>query len=312
VSQAGESNWRRGGLDPTTFELLARELAGAELQSALLEVMRRRAQVRAPRDVLDQFRRDPFCAPALVDQRTSTAIEAELLDAAAGFEAIELSPLAPLGGTSAFALTDQNRVVSALRGTEVVSDPTNVLALQSALDLRGRPNRAVHYATSHRVVRAQPAPKRAAHSQHFRLFVLTSAGLERKNHGFKFEAVIEQVRIVLAGLERLERHGYAFGARRIEVLTTPDRSVVGERVASAAGLPASCLPLDHAYYSGGLRFKIWLTTPQGVELPVIDGGCFDWVARLTANRRAVFVATGVGEQLIPLLFRPAAAGSVQD
>lgn len=295
--------WRRGGLEEATFQLLARELAGAQLQSALLEVMRSRAQARTPQQVLDQFRRDAFCVPALVDQRTSVAIDAELLAAAADFDAVELSPLAPLGATSSFALTDQNRVVSALRSTEVVSDPTNVLALHSALSLRAEPMRAVHFATSQRVVRAQPAPKLPGYSQHFRLFVLTSAGVEQKDHGFTFEAVLGQVRAVLEGLTRLERAGYAFGARRIEVSTTPERAALGERVAAAAGLPARCLPLEHAYYSGGLRFKLWLTASDGTEVPAVDGGTFDWLARLTANRRAVFVATGLGSQLLPLMFR---------
>lgn len=267
-------------------------------------MLRQRAADRAPREVLEQFRRDPFSASGLVDQRTSVAIDHELLAAASEFEAVELSPLAPLGTTSSVALTDQNRVVSALRSTEVVSDPTNVLALQSALRLRAAPGQAVHYATSHRVVRAQPVRSSPHHSQHFRLFVLTSAGREQKDHGFTLQALRQQVGAVLAGLNRLERAGYAFGARRIEVLTTPERASLGDRLAAASGLPSRRSPLDHAYYSGGLRYKIWLTTAQGVELPVVDGGAFDWVAKLTSNRRTVFVATGLGSQLLPLLFRP--------
>jgi hypothetical protein len=59
---------------------------------------------------------------------------------------------------SAVALTDQNRVLSALRGTEVVSDPTNVLALECAVRLQANPKVPAHFATSHRVLRAQPVP----------------------------------------------------------------------------------------------------------------------------------------------------------
>jgi hypothetical protein len=238
------------------------------------------------------------------------AIDLELLGAAQPFEAVELSPLAPLAATSAFALSDQNRVVSALRGTEVVSDPTNVLALQSALSLRSQPGRAVHYATSQRVVRAQPVPKQPGYSQHFRIFVLTSAGVERKDHGFSLEALLMQVRAVLAGLSRLEQRGYAFGARRIEVLSTKEQRRLAERLVEELGLEAQLLPLEHGYYSGGLRYKLWLTSADGVELPLVDGGSFDWVARLTANQRAVFVASGLGAQIIPLAFRaPDAAAS---
>ena len=121
--------WITEGLGVPAFERLAAELSGSELQSVLLEVMRRRAGARAPAGVLAQHQRDGFCRPAAVDQRTSVALDAELLAAAEGFEAIELSPVAPLGTCSTVALTDQNRVLSATRATEVVSDPTNVLAL---------------------------------------------------------------------------------------------------------------------------------------------------------------------------------------
>jgi hypothetical protein len=114
----------------------------------LLEVMQRRANGRTPADVLAQYRRDGFCKPALVDQRTSIAIDAHLLAAAVGFEAIELSPVAPLGACSAVALTDQNRVLSALRSTEIVSDHTNVLVLECALRLRADPTAPVHFATT--------------------------------------------------------------------------------------------------------------------------------------------------------------------
>ena len=47
---------------------------------------------------------------------------------------------------------------------------------------------------------------------------------------------------------------------------------------------------------------MWVTTPDGSETPLIDVGVFDWLAKLTANRRAVYVATGAGAQLIPFAF----------
>jgi len=289
------------------IERLATELPGTELQSMLLEVLRRRARARTPRDVLAQYERDAFCALGLVDQRVSTAIDAHLLAACAEFEALELSPLAPLGTCSSVALTDQNRVVSALRGTEVVSDPTNVLALECARRLRAAPGRAVHLATSHRVVRAQPVPKRPSHSQHFRLFALASGGREAKDHAFTMEAVLLHIRSMLGALDRLEQHGYAFGARRVTLLTTAERRRVADRVAPQLPCDVSCEPLEHAYYSG-LRYQIWLTPSTGAPpMPAIDGGCFDWLTKIAHNGRLVYVASGAGSQLIPLLFDSNAA-----
>jgi hypothetical protein len=62
-------------------------------------------------------------------------------------------------------------------------------------------------------------------------------------------------------------------------------------------------PLEHAYYSGGLRYMLWVTAPDGAETPIIDGGAFDWLQQLSSDRRAVFVASGAGAQLMVLRFR---------
>lgn len=284
---------------------LARELGGSELQSLLLEILRERARARSPADVLAQYRRDRFTRPAPIDQRTFVEIDHHLLAAATRFEAIELSPVAPLGACSAIALIDQNRVLSALRGTEVVSDPTNVLALECAERLRAVPSAAVHLATSQRVVRAQPAPKLPGYSQHFRIFVLASAGRERAEHGFAVETLVLHIRTMMHALDQLEAHGYRFGARRVDLKTIAERDAIAERVAAALGdLSIERRPLDHAYYAG-VRYNIWVTTPDGIQVPLIDGGLCDWVARLTSNRRHVYVVSGMGAQLVAHAFRAA-------
>jgi hypothetical protein len=298
-----ERGWIVDGIGSSSFETLASGLAGSQLHSVLLEVMQRRAGVRSPAAVLAQYRRDAFCAPAAVDLRTMLEIDSELLAAAEGFEALDLSPVAPLGACSTVAITDQKRVLSALRMTEVVSDPTNVLALECASRLRADSAIAVHLATSQRVVRAQPVPKQPGYSQHFRIFVLASGGRETKDHGFTVETVVWQVRSMLGALDRLERHGYVFGKRRVEVFATSERESVADRIAETFAKLATRKSLEHPYYSGGLRFQIWVTAPDGSEAPLIDGGAFDWLAKLASNRRAVYVATGAGSQLIALRFR---------
>lgn len=297
-----DRKWIVDAVGEECFERLAEGLAGSALQSVLLEVMRRRAQARTPSEVLAQHRRDGFCRPSPVDLRTSLAIDAHLLAAADGFEAIELSPVAPLGATSAIALTDQNRVLSALRGAEIVSDPTNVLALECAERLRGRATEA-HFATSQRVIRAQPVPKLPGYSSHFRIFVLASGGVETKDHAFTVGTLVHHVDTMMRALDRLEGDGYAFGARRVDILATADRAALGDRVAEGLGAIASRKPLSHAYYSGGLRYMLWVTAPDGSEVPLADGGTFDWLTKLASNRRAVFVASGTGAQLMALRFR---------
>jgi hypothetical protein len=301
-----DRRWIVESVGAAAFERLATELSGSELQSVLLEVMHERAKARTPAEVLAQYQRDGFCRPAAVDQRTSVALDAHLLDAAEGFEAIELSPAAPLGVCSAVAVTDQNRVLSALRSTEITSDPTNVLALECALRMRADPTRASHFVTSQRVIRAQPVPKLPGYTPHFRIFVLASGGVETQGHGFTVETFTRHVRTMLGALDRLELHGYAFGERRVDILATAARAALGDRVGEELeklGTVVRRKVLEHAYYSGGLRFMIWVTAPDGHEVPLVDGGAFDWLARLSSNRRAVYVASGTGAQLITLRFR---------
>jgi hypothetical protein len=279
---------------------LAATLSGSELQSALLDVMHARAHARAPADVLAQYKRDRFVMPTSIDQRESVAIDAHVLATAADFIALELSPVTPLGTSSVMAPTDQNRVLSALRGTEVVSDPTNVFALECASRMRAAPG-PFHFTTSHRVVRAQPVPKQPGFTQHFRLFALASGGIETKDHAFTVDTVAKHIATLTAAFDRLEQHGYAFGARRIDILATAARTSLAERIAARCN--GIVKPLEHAYYSGGLRYMYWVTTPDGNELPLGDGGTFDWLQKLCANRRAVYVASGMGAQLVGTVFK---------
>jgi hypothetical protein len=293
--------WASKAIGEETFAQLAEKLPGTELQSLLLEVIRRRAAKRTPHDVLAQYRRDRFVRPAQIDLREALAIELHLLNAAPQFTAIDLSPVTPLATCSTMGLTDQNRTLSALRATEVVSDPTNVLALACAERLRATPGEPVRLTTCQRVIRAQPYPDKPGYAAHFRIFVLATAGREAKDHAFAHDALVDHITTLQRALDRVEQHGYTFGKRRVDILARPDRAALADRVAVAVG--GERKPLDHAYYNGGVRYMLWITLPSGEEVPLGDGGLFDWVARLTTNARNVYVASGLGTQLVAFACR---------
>jgi hypothetical protein len=297
--------WARMGLAEAAYSALASGLAASDLWSLLLGVIEQRAAQRTPASVKQQWERDRFVSPAYIDQRTLNALDGHLLGTASEFEALELSPLAPLGACSAIGLASQNKIVSTVRGTEVVSDPTNVLALESARRLARNPAQILKFATSHRCVRAQPLPTGPGYAAHFRMFCLTTAGHERKDHGLLVEAMTEHMRTHLGALNRLERNGYAFPERVIRILTTPERALLGRRIAAAVGEPVVLETLDHDYYDG-LRFMISACSTTGESIPLIDGGAFNWLAKLTANHKIVFVASALGAQLLAYIFRSAA------
>ena len=297
-------SWVTAGLPPGAYDELTHGLPASRLWSLLLEVAEARAAARRSAELVGQWDRDRFVQPAIVDQRSLVEVDGHLLGATPAFESIELSPVAPLGVCTIMGHASQNKVLSALRGTEVVSDPTNVLALECARRLRRDPATVVRLATSHRCVRAQPIPKRPGLAAHFRIFCLVSAGLERQNHAFVVDAMTDHIKAMIQALDHLEQHGFAFPERRITVLTREDTAALGDRiVAMLGGAVVARALLDHPYYNKGLRFQIAARSSQGLETPLIDGGAFDWVARLMSNRRAVYVASGFGSQLVPLMFR---------
>lgn len=180
--------WIHSGLDETVHSALAQGMPATQLWSLLLGIVESRAAQRTPAAVFRQWSTDRFVAPSYMDQRTFNEFDAHLLAAASEFEAIELSPLAPLGTCASVARTTQNRIVSTTRGTEVVSDPTNVLALESARRLREEGSRVVRLATSHRCVRAQEVPAVPGYAAHFRMFCMTTCRARAKGpgvpHGF--------------------------------------------------------------------------------------------------------------------------------
>src|SRR4051812_5814372 len=76
---------------------LERELAPTDLQSLMLHVYRERSGRRTPGELIAQHERSNLVQPSTVDVRALLEIERAAFEAAADFEAIELSPLAPLG-----------------------------------------------------------------------------------------------------------------------------------------------------------------------------------------------------------------------
>jgi len=299
-------SWVKAGLPQGSYDALADGLSASRLWSLLLGVAEVRATRRRPAQLLEQWDGDRFVQPAIVDQRTLVDVDGHLLGAASVFESIELSPVAPLGVCAIMGHASQNKVLSALRGTELVADPTNVMALECARRLHRDAAAVVRLATSHRCIRAHPIPKRRGLTANFRIFCLASAGLERENHTFLVDAMAEQITVMLHALDQLEQHGFAFPERRITMLTTENRVELGDRIVARLGrADVARTLLEHPYYSQGLRFQIAARSSEGVEIPLVDGGAFDWVAKLTSNRKAVYVASGLGSQLVPLLFRRA-------
>jgi hypothetical protein len=137
--RAAERIWR--ALPAGTREALERALPRTDLQSLLIDVARARAGQATPADLMRRWQQDRFVRPAACDPRRLAAVENRLWQLLPPeFAGVELSPVTPLGTCGAVGPVSQNRVVSTVRGTEVISDSTNVLALEAATRRRGQPS----------------------------------------------------------------------------------------------------------------------------------------------------------------------------
>ncbi|GAA3672937.1 hypothetical protein GCM10022267_69710 [Lentzea roselyniae] len=252
------------------LERLAR-LRGSDLTSVLLALMRRRASELSGPDVLRQYRSDRFVAPAAVPFGVLRAAEDRLLDALpSSFEVLGLAPVVPLGTCSAVAETDQNNVLTTIRGTEVAADTTNALALEAAVR-RQASGEDVRLAAVQRVVRAQLF-EGAGRFAHFTLFAAVSAGRDRGSLAFERQHFQEHVEFLREACGDVEV--------RVTVLDPRFEVVRGD-------LPAD--PSRRTGYYKGLCYKVFR---DGVEIG--DGGFVDWTQRLTGNRKERLLITGLG------------------
>jgi hypothetical protein len=169
--------WQRVQAGPRTA--LEHGLGPADLQTLLMAVSRRRAQAVTPARLMRRWQQDRFVQPAASDPRRVWPLEARLWALLPGeFTGVDLSPVAPLGTCSAVAPVDQHRVISTIRGSEVVSDPTNVLALEAALRRQLPQTPVVNLAACLRVLRGQRFDAPGAYP-HFRLFALVTSARDR-------------------------------------------------------------------------------------------------------------------------------------
>jgi hypothetical protein len=272
----------------------------------LLAAARAEADKRRPSDLLEQWAADSTVRPSPVDLRTSVAYDVLALEAATGYEALLLSPVAPLGVSSVLAPGSQDRILSTIRGSEVVSDATNVLALECATRLRRNPAAHVRLCTVHQLLRMQPTGDEVGRTKHFRLLMLAEAGAGLPEDRFEIGAVLAQLRVYRRLLQSAAHaHGLAWERPVVVVRSDDVLPAIGPRIRSAlkgafADVAIREEPLQSGYYRG-LRVGYGVHDRAGELHEIVDLGVFDWAAQLTSNRRHRYVASAIGLQLMPLL-----------
>src|SRR5438309_10003405 len=301
---------------PHLADILSARLAPTDLQSLLLEVFARRAKKRDPKALLDdhvasQYTRRPASDPArlLEWDRVAFSTLPRL------FQAVELSPVCPLGTGSVLSPISQDWTVSTIRNTETVADSTNVLAIECAVLRREQKNfstghaASVHLASSHRLLRGQKNSIRPGVLQHFRLFSLCSSGRDPGNLRYETETVRLHIGFFLKAFKkflssktplRVTISDFSSGAPRSAV-----RSGVVDKLQSSHNGVTIGFDQDRKQGRGYYRelcFKIFGTPSAGREQELVDGGDVDWTQKLLNNAKERLVISGCGSERLCGLF----------
>jgi hypothetical protein len=287
-------------------EPLTTGLSQADLTALLLGVARRRAAAVAPGRLLRRWTEDRFVRPADVDPRVLARIEARMWELLpAEVDGVELSPVVPLGACTAVAPLSQNRVVTTMRGTEVVSDSTNALAIEAAARRKAGAVE-VHLAASHRQLRAQVFPPGWA--PHFRLFALVSSARDTGSGATQARLLTLHVRFWRRVLAE-----FAADADPRMSYTVFDSPVVRERIEDTV-LPAlqdaaiDALVEDPArehgqgyYVDAALRITVSRRDAAGV-VELGDGGFTTWTAQLTGNAKERCLVSCLSSERLAALY----------
>jgi hypothetical protein len=276
-------------------ERLSSAIQQADLHSLLLEVFRRRAAGRTPADLAADWATNRFVRPSSADPRALARFDVLAFAALPPeFEPIELGPVTPLGTSSVLATVHQDKALASIRSVEVLSDATNVLALECAARRRKSPE-PVHLAASHRHLRAAQFSGPLSFA-HFRLFALCSAGRDARGAPFHASAVDAHLR---------------FHARVVRAALGPDVPLRFALTDLAADPPRETwlqphegveVAFDQARASGrgyytDVCFKIHAR--HGAEwLELGDGGAVDWTRKLLSNAKERLVISGISSERI--------------
>lgn len=196
-----------------------------ELNPIFIKAFRDRVASIKPNEILqDRESKKEFYGTSSMDQRELVKLEADFYEILPEkFNAVEVSPISPLGLNSVITKVSQDISLSAIRGSEVVSDPTTSLALECAIRRKQQLankntfTELTNLATTQRVLRLQPFDKDKGYEQHFKLFGLCTGGRDKGDASFVVDSAIEHISIWLDLIKYLKNKEYSFSDISVNV-----------------------------------------------------------------------------------------------
>lgn len=278
--------------------ILSESISGSELNSLLIEVFARRTSQIPASELLQLYKLNPFVKPAETDVLRLRQTELEFLTLLAqnGFGPLDLSPVSQLGTCSVLATVNQKKIISATRGTEVLADATNAMAMHIAhlrktqADLKS----VLKFCTTHRHIRT-PKVQIKGFTPHFKIVCMVTSGRDNGNFEFEKKAVEDHFRSLRAILKQVlnieikyfklvSRPGYAHSDRLI--------SEIAEHVSDIVPVTVDHDEAVNNYYTG-IQFKAVIEI-SGKEIEIADGGFVNWTQKLLQNKKERFFISGLG------------------
>ena len=306
---------------PGLVSMLADKLSPTDMQSILLEVYRIRSSRIQPSDILSSFESNRFVQPSGVSPISLLRWESiALAHLPQEFQPIALSPVCPLGTNSVVAPVDQNWAVATARNTEVVSDSTNVLALECSLRRRNllqvnpKSPEPIHLATSHRLLRAQRY-EGSKSVVHFSSFALCSAGRDQGNLQFELDTLRQHICFYVASIRAFLGPSVSLcvsvtdfkSNTRIELIETQLFTAIRSEFENIECVFAENRTSGRGYYLD-ICFHIYARAPSGQQLELVDGGSVNWTQKLLNNSKERLVISGIGSERLCTAFGNGNAG----
>lgn len=292
--------------EPELLQLLTQGLSGTELNTLLLDVLREKTKKTTAPALLKQYQLNRFVKPSDLPVIELKKAELELLKLFKThlFEPVELSPVSVLGSCSAVAQADQNKILSALRGTEVLADATNAMALHIC-DLKKRKlwipknqSEKFRLSTIQRHVRTQSITG-AGFTPHFKIGCFVTSGFDTGSFTFEKEGLLEHLQLMHAiykgfyGVDDVSfrflcRGGYADSLRLANEVKTYVLMHAPETNIEIVEKPEK----EIDYYKG-LQYKTDIRWKDKV-FEIADGGFVDWTQQILQNKKERFLISGIG------------------
>jgi hypothetical protein len=304
---------------PEIFDVLIK-IPNTDLQSLFLGLMDKKSFNTGIKEINSTLENNPFVEMSKVDQSTFVKFDSlayNLLPSE--YRGVELSPLVPFATNKVLAGISQKRVLSTMRNSEVLSDPTTALALYCAKERANKIKRfskdseLVAMATSQRAVRQDPV-KKEEYSQHFRTFTIGAAGRDVGFEQFEKENLKKHLEFFLSLLEKLNESGdYIINEitvtlsdvekKQPELLSIIKDTVVKELSETFSQIAFKFDVNRKSNYYKNLCYSISAKNKNGELISVAGGGMTDWTEILVESKKEKLLVGSIGSETLCRHFR---------